>query len=339
MYVREFTSDARAREKPCVRCGLSLRKHLDERHCPQCGLSVWMTLNGNDALDYSKPDWLRQAARGMAVMAAIQVLAYAAYFLAIAGMAAPLFPESRHAHRTPGRSADVARVTENRLIDRDGDTAEAVPGDRWIDADDSSDAPAEPFSAATTLALVVGGVYFVLEAGGLVLMTVHEQRFPDRARTIRRAARVATVAALGTGLAMLGIAVRDQAHPGAMGPLTMWVFGWVIELVFAGCAAASWFWLRPIARRAGKSSLAKLCGYLLFLPVIPFLKAAPFLGLWVFYLVSPLLNLLPIVYIPVSIYLFARCAWLLRQAVPHAEAAWAAETQAPAAIPVAAPVV
>ncbi|MGN6625894.1 MAG: hypothetical protein ACTHLN_04680, partial [Tepidisphaeraceae bacterium] len=63
------------------------------------------------------------------------------------------------------------------------------------------------------------------------------------------------------------------------------------------------------------------------------------LGLWMFYLVSPLLNLLPIVYIPISIYLFARCAWLLRQAVPHAEAAWAAETQAPAAIPAAAAVV
>ena len=54
----------------------------------------------------------------------------------------------------------------------------------------------------------------------------------------------------------------------------------LVEIVFAGCAFCCWFWLRPIARRAGRSGLARLCGYLLFLPVLPFLKAAPFLGIY-----------------------------------------------------------
>ena len=105
----------------------------------------------------------------------------------------------------------------------------------------------------------------------------------------------------------------------------------LVEIVFAGCAFCCWLWLRPIARRAGKSSLAKLCGYLLFLPVVPFLKAAPFLGLYAISLLWPLLHFLPLIYIPLSVYIFARCAWLLSRAAPHAEAAWAAETKSPAA--------
>ena len=37
-------SDRRAREKPCLRCGYSLRR-IDSTHCPECGLSVWLSLN------------------------------------------------------------------------------------------------------------------------------------------------------------------------------------------------------------------------------------------------------------------------------------------------------
>jgi general stress protein CsbA len=67
-------SDPRAREKPCLRCGYSLRKILDARNCPECGLSVWVSLNQNDSLDWSRPEWLRQIALGAFIMAAAQVL-------------------------------------------------------------------------------------------------------------------------------------------------------------------------------------------------------------------------------------------------------------------------
>jgi hypothetical protein len=67
-------SDPRAREKPCIRCGYSLRK-IDATHCPECGLSVWLSLNNNDALDTSNPDWLRRMSTGLWVMVAAQLLA------------------------------------------------------------------------------------------------------------------------------------------------------------------------------------------------------------------------------------------------------------------------
>src|SRR5437667_1226742 len=67
-------SDPKAREKPCLRCGYSLRKILDARNCPECGLSVWVSLNQNDSLEWSRPDWLRMIATGAFVMAAAQML-------------------------------------------------------------------------------------------------------------------------------------------------------------------------------------------------------------------------------------------------------------------------
>lgn len=67
-------SDPRAREKPCLRCGYSLRK-IDATHCPECGLSVWLSLNNNDGLDSSRPEWLRRMANALWGMAAAQLVA------------------------------------------------------------------------------------------------------------------------------------------------------------------------------------------------------------------------------------------------------------------------
>jgi len=67
-------SDPKAREKPCLRCGYSLRKLLDSRNCPECGLSVWVSLNTNDSLDWSRPEWLRMISFGALLMAAAQCL-------------------------------------------------------------------------------------------------------------------------------------------------------------------------------------------------------------------------------------------------------------------------
>ncbi|MDB5327969.1 MAG: hypothetical protein JWM57_3538 [Phycisphaerales bacterium] len=334
MYVRQILTDARAREKPCLRCGLSLRKHLDDRYCPDCGLSVWMSLNPNESLDYSNTQWLRKAARGSWLMAAIQVIALAAYLIGFAGMVMPTIhamqsrpvglhrPATRPSLRTAGNEAASPTATTGAAAADD----ELLPWD--VDDDSELDAPA---SAPQTLATALAGLYFIAEAGGLVLMTVHEQRYPDRAKGMRVAARVMAGIAVVVGLGMVGLAARWVTTGHGSSPLLAWLFLLVVEITFGGCAFVSWYWLRPIARRAGKSSLAKLCGYLLFLPVLPFLKAAPFLGLWMFYLVSPLLYFLPLIYIPLSIYLFARCGRLLTQAIPHAEATWAAESKPVAA--------
>ena len=66
-------SDPIARSKPCLRCGYSLRKIVDSRNCPECGLSIWLSLNGSNALDLSNPQWLRHLARGSMLMSAAQV--------------------------------------------------------------------------------------------------------------------------------------------------------------------------------------------------------------------------------------------------------------------------
>lgn len=52
-------SDKRAREKPCLRCGYSLR-HIESDRCPECGLRSYISLSGIDALDMSNPAWLRR---------------------------------------------------------------------------------------------------------------------------------------------------------------------------------------------------------------------------------------------------------------------------------------
>src|SRR5688572_30606498 len=67
-------TDRKAREKPCLRCGYSLRHLADARHCPECGLSVWLSLNDDDALDRSNPQWLMRMSLGALILALAQML-------------------------------------------------------------------------------------------------------------------------------------------------------------------------------------------------------------------------------------------------------------------------
>ena len=53
----------------------------------------------------------------------------------------------------------------------------------------------------------------------------------------------------------------------------------------------------------------------------------PFGEIFLIGLIRPFLDLLPLIYIPLSIYLFIRFALLLQRAVPEAEKAWASETK------------
>jgi hypothetical protein len=72
--------DQRARLKPCLRCGYSLRNNIDARNCPECGLAVRISLANDDSLHMSNPAWLRRLAWGAAVFLAANILAMAAMF-------------------------------------------------------------------------------------------------------------------------------------------------------------------------------------------------------------------------------------------------------------------
>jgi hypothetical protein len=69
-------SDPRARLKPCLRCGYSLRNVPDARLCPECGLPIWLTLGGNDDLEMSNPAWLRRLSFAALVMALGHVILF-----------------------------------------------------------------------------------------------------------------------------------------------------------------------------------------------------------------------------------------------------------------------
>jgi hypothetical protein len=81
--------DKAAREKPCLCCGYSLRKLGDAKYCPECGLGVWISLNGNDALDWSHPLWIGRIAWACSSLAAAHLLGLAAYILVQTHLADP----------------------------------------------------------------------------------------------------------------------------------------------------------------------------------------------------------------------------------------------------------
>jgi hypothetical protein len=281
-----------------------LLKNLDDRYCPHCGLSVWLSLNPNDSLEWSNANWLRKAAQGAWLLALVQPIALAAFLLATGASLVERISSFQNEYEELERAAATHPAT--------------MPAHLYV----------PQFSWGISIALILAGVYFVLNAAGLLRLTSHEQRYPDRNRTIRTWSQVisAIAAALGCGLAVLGGLLIVQHAP--LSPPIGWLLMMTSEVVFAASASCAWFCLRRVARRGRKSGLARLCGYLLFLPVFPFLKAAPFIGLYFLWLLVPFAEFLPVIYIPVSIYLFIRFALLMQAAAPEAEKSWASETKA-----------
>lgn len=289
--MRKILSDPKAREKPCLRCGTSLRQHLDHRHCPTCGLSVWLSLNANDTLELSSPRWLGAMASGAAVLAFAQVVALAAYLL---------------------------------TLEYQYQLAKAIVPDPETDLEGFVDyfTPHAP-PQMLLLAAVVIGVFFLVNSAGMVILSVHERRHPDRLKGPRLWLRLGAGVGVLVGLGIGAWGVRGLTGAGVR---TNEGLAYLCEGVFILCGLITWVVIRHLATRGGHSGISRLCGYLLFLPLLAFLKATPFLGFYALYWLTPLLSLVPLAYIPLSIYLLAHTAWFTSRAIPQARATWHSET-------------
>lgn len=273
--MRIIQSDPRAREKPCLRCGYSLRKNLDAKFCPECGLAVWLSLNNNDALDASNPIWLRRLTLAAAALAAAQV----AGLLLFLGLS-PFV--QKHLAMSAARAGAVA--------------------------------------------CFIGGLYFIGYNVALLTLVWPERRYPDRLRTHRIATMIVAGFSFLVGLILLsgGIAGRVRDAEG----LAFW-----LNAVLLADAAATFAYLYRLARRIPNSLLARLCGYLMLLPLLAFAKSFPFFAVFLAFEALHFLQYLPWAYLPISTGLLIWFAIIFRKSAKSAAEHWAAET-APTGQPV-----
>jgi hypothetical protein len=303
MHLKIIKSDPRAREKPCLRCGLSLRKLLDAKHCPQCGLSVWLSLNHNDTMDWSNPAWLRAMSIGAAIMAPAQLLALAAY--AILMLPTPM-----------------------------------------------------PLERRFPIAALIAGIYLILYSCGLLIMSRPERRYPDRLGAYRTFAQIAAIAGVFVGAALCAKGASTFSGgwpivypeipttlPEGFDPEALEEYGYnhfapqilgrwwltLTEFLLAVSAVATFAYLRKLAQRIPNSTVSRMSGYILFLPLIPFLKAFPIIGAFIAYNVIGLVVMfLPLLFYPFTTGLVAWFAFAFHRASINAAEGWAKETVTPA---------
>ena len=165
MHVTLVKSDPRAREKPCLRCGYSLRKLLDSKHCPECGLSIWLSLNSNDSLDWSRPSWLRRLSIAVWIMAFSQILGLAGYIM--------LWREHPPAP----------------IVSEDGSGQRVVT-------------PPSPVRHSP-LTRVYAGSYLLIYNAALLLMAGYEGRHPDKWHSYRLGCRIAAGVGMVVGVFLL----------------------------------------------------------------------------------------------------------------------------------------
>jgi hypothetical protein len=286
-------SDRRAREKPCLRCGYSLRRLGDATHCPECGLSVWVSLNQNDSLDWSRPEWLRRMAVGLLVMAAACAVGLVAYV--------PVAIETARWMEFKARATAVN-------LDDEGSPAAYVRMGR---------PPTLLSPGAQRLVAAAGWLYLVLYFGGLALATWPERRYPDRLEGWRLGAWICGGAAALVLLYGLVVSLRSWRWT---------VGGFGFRAVAVAGALVTWGYLRQIARRMMNGRMARICGWLLLLPALSLLKVFPFFTVYLYWWLSDFLEFVPLLYLPaagVMLVWFALHVW---RAAPEAEGNWSKET-------------
>jgi hypothetical protein len=293
MRVIMIKSDVRAREKPCIRCGYSLRK-IDAQHCPECGLSVWLSLNQNDTLEWSNPGWLRVMAKGLWVMAAAQALALVAYGLMLVHM--------------------VPEIQYRQQIER-----AAMTGDETaMQAALAAVKPPGPVDfALIRTAILLAAVYLVAYHAGLLLLTRHEQRYPDRTATPRTFAYVVSGLAGLMALAMVAWAVS---------PTTLSFFGIGLKIVAIASGLVTWTYLRAMAKRVPNATLARIAAWLMLVPLLSVLKVFPFFAFFIAHEFWWLLDFVAVVYLPFSAVLFVWYSKIFTRAAASADESWKAET-------------
>jgi hypothetical protein len=287
-------SDPRAREKPCIRCGYSLRKVTDSIHCPECGLSVWLSLNNNDALENSNPDWLRRSALALYLLAATSLVAFAV-----------AVPQAKYNY-------DLAQFRQERTRAlRDAEETGADPRKLSAIFTMRPPRPNVPLQRACQFITIAASVGFGL---ALVLLTTAEGRYPDKLVSYRIFARVLAVASLLAAFLALPSFLRDRDTV-TLGSFT---FSRIIALLALTCAAT---YLREIARRAPSRRLARLSAWLAVLPLVSLFYAFIRNSNW-------LPDLLPLLYHPAATALFITFAILLSREARLAEKNWSNETAA-----------
>jgi hypothetical protein len=296
MRVTMIKSDVRAREKPCLRCGYSLRK-IDSTHCPECGLSVWLSLNQNDTLEWSNPGWLRRMSSGLWVMAGAQALAFVAYALMLVHMV----PEFKYRQQLD-RVQRAAMTGDERAVEAAAAAVQLPP-------------PAD-FALIRT-AILLAAVYLVAYHAGLLLLTRSEQRYPDRTATPRAFAYVVSGLAGLVALAMLAWAVS---------PTTLSIFGNGLKVLAIASGLVTWTYLRAMAKRVPNATLARIAAWLMLVPLLSVLKVFPFFAFFIAHEFWWLLDLIAVVYIPFSAVLFVWYARIFTRAAASAEQSWSAET-------------
>jgi hypothetical protein len=290
-----FKSDAKAREKPCLRCGYSLRK-IESTHCPECGLSVWLSLNSNNDLGWSNPPWLRRMALGLLVMSLAMLPGLVTFGI--------------------GAKHRVDRVIWEQELqafyEQLGPGTPPAPG--------SFPRPPVPSRAKAQTELLTGAAILGLYHVGLVVLTTHERRYPDRLKGWRIASWVSAGAAALTAALLLAGTLSPAVRSG--GPT-------LIMLVGLLSAVVTWGYLRQLARRLPSSALARTCAWLMLVPFLSFLKVFPFIGAWLAFRFAWVLEFLMVVYVPVAVALFVVFAIRFRRESVAADNAWTAETAKP----------
>jgi hypothetical protein len=299
MHVTLVKSDPRAREKPCLRCGYSLRKIIDSKHCPECGLSIWLSLNSNDTLDWSNPAWLRRMALATWVLAAAQVIGIAAYALMC-------LDGYQHMQAMRGLIAKMSGATDPTTM-----PSYALPGFQLV-----------LFGAATR---VLAAIYLVVYNGALLLLAADEGRYPDKWSAFRWACRITAGIGLLAGLIVLvGGGRRGGGNGGEM-------IASIFRLSLLASAVATFAYLRKLAQRIPHSTLTRLCAIILLAPLVSFVKSVPLLGWWLAMEFLEVLDYLPLLYLPVTAVLLVWFGLLLRRCAQSAAEGWAKETASDAA--------
>ena len=292
MPLTIIKADQRGREKPCLRCGYSLRRITDSNYCPECGLSVWLSLNQNDTLEMSNPDWLRRMAVGLWILAAASVISLAV-----------LTPVTIYTFQTMlFRQRFYAAMRQGRFDEQDPKKAAAAfvalrPPTRLT------------WSTARIIALAGAGGIVVYQVG-LILLTSGEGRYPDRLLGLRVGARI--VAGLA-GLALVLMVVHGMSSRYLALP------EWLTRLVMIAAAMITFGHLRALAGRVPDQRLGRFCGWMTLVPLVSLFYSFIRDSDW-----PP--DFIPLAFCSVAAVVFIRFGSLLRRVAVLAERQWASET-------------